>query len=209
LPKNSKYIPDPPILQHSKKAIIFATDIQSNMNQTTTSNQTTSHVFYKSPLGLEFASKKNGGILLFRISDSSTAKGVLRRGMSLTKANHINISNDTNPSLLPSIISQLGFPLTLTFIPAPSRSEESLHQTLLLKKVQRKFRTHLAKRKARLKSKEALLSVPTLPPKLPARPRTSPSVSKLTSKTVTKLLPNRCTNCGTINNFPSQRLRSL
>jgi len=171
-----------------------------------------SHVFYSSPLGLEFAARKNQkGVILYRVSKTSSGASILRRGMLLKKANHIDVANTATISSIGSILQQVGFPLTLLFLPAPTRSEESLHQSLLLKKVQRKFRAHLARRKERLKKSTRL------PLQLPPRPGTAP-VNKTTKNnqpkqpsitTITKLLPNRCTNCGTINNFPSLRLRSL
>ena len=100
------------------------------------------HQFHSSPMGLEFAARKNQpGILLYRVHAAASENMPLRRGMFLKKANDFDVSNCTTKNI-GSILKNLGFPLVLTFESAPKRGDESVRQAVLLKKVQRKFRAH-------------------------------------------------------------------
>jgi hypothetical protein len=194
-----------------------------------------SHVFYQAPLGLEFANTKNRkGVILFRVVEGSTAKknSLLRRGMLCVKVNGIDITNETTKTL-PSLIRRCGFPVTLSFMPAPKRSEESIRQTMLLKKIQRKFKLKLdekrkakeavAKEREEERSEKKTMPLP-LPPRpkcslkesndqvslpIPPRPGTSPTNLIKQQESSTTLLANRCTNCGQIAYYPSVRLRAL
>jgi len=210
-----------------------------------------SQVFHQGPLGLAFAPRKNGGVLLLRVIPGSSAEhSLLRRGMLLCKINNLELktaTTETLPGIIKAVVKQKGFPITLSFIPAPKRSDENIRQAMLLKKVQRVFKRRLEQRKRKIanaaaeesakvaKAERSTMPLPvpprpnkivvlksnlrqpshqhssaSVPVPLPPRPGTAPTNSiQQRQNTITKLLPNRCSNCGQISNYPSVRLRAL
>ena len=73
--------------------------------------------------------------------------------MLLCKINNLELktaTTETLPGIIKAVVKQKGFPITLSFIPAPKRSDENIRQAMLLKKVQRVFKRRLEQRKRKI-----------------------------------------------------------
>ena len=113
-------------------------------------------------LGLEFAGKRGGGVILAKVRPGSRAADAaaaaaasrgqpIRRGMTLIRANGVDCRGATVQNIF-KLIKRAGFPLTLTFQAAPHSKEDSaaaLRVNMLLARMQRRFRRRLARTWAR------------------------------------------------------------
>ena len=103
------------------------------------------------PLGLEFASRKDGcGVLVFRVHVNSRAaacRSRIRRGMRLAGVNgSTSCAERVSVDRVGELIRNAGFPLTLTFHPAP-RSNDGARHAALLTRIQRRFRWRRRRRR--------------------------------------------------------------
>ncbi len=103
------------------------------------------------PLGLEFAPRKDGGgVLVFKVharSRAAACRPPIRRGMRLAACNGsaaraARVSVDR----VGELIREAGFPLTLTFHPAP-RAKHGARHAALLARIQRRFRWRRRRRR--------------------------------------------------------------